>query len=236
MSTPEEGLEKSALLLMTLGSDEASEVLKHLGPREVQKLGMTMAGLPPQPRSRVEAILDELDLHAAKGAPIEPDEAHIREMLTKALGDDRAAHIISRIMHGSDTAGIESLKWMDAATAADLIRNEHPQIIATILVHLEFDQAGEILKQFSDRLRNDVLLRIATLDGVQPIALKELNEALTRMLAAPECLPAPAPPRRPRWGACAMRPRSSTSSAPPPKRRCSTTCASTILICARVRS
>ncbi|HRD33435.1 MAG TPA: flagellar motor switch protein FliG [Rhodocyclaceae bacterium] len=183
MSTPEEGLEKSALLLMTLGSDEASEVLKHLGPREVQKLGMTMAGLPPQPRSRVEAILDELDLHAAKGAPIEPDEAHIREMLTKALGDDRAAHIISRIMHGSDTAGIESLKWMDAATAADLIRNEHPQIIATILVHLEFDQAGEILKQFSDRLRNDVLLRIATLDGVQPIALKELNEALTRMLA-----------------------------------------------------
>lgn len=183
MSTPEEGLEKSALLLMTLGSDEASEVLKHLGPREVQKLGMAMAGLQPQPRSRVESILDELDAHAAKGAPIEPDEAHIREMLTKALGDDRAAHIISRIMQGSDTAGIESLKWMDAATAADLIRNEHPQIIATILVHLEFDQAGEILKQFSDRLRNDVLLRIATLDGVQPIALKELNEALTRMLA-----------------------------------------------------
>ncbi|MBL8444073.1 MAG: flagellar motor switch protein FliG [Zoogloeaceae bacterium] len=183
MSTPEEGLEKSALLLMTLGSDEASEVLKHLGPREVQKLGMAMAGLQPQPRSRVEAILDELDIHAAKGAPIEPDEAHIREMLTKALGDDRAAHIISRIMQGSDTAGIESLKWMDAATAADLIRNEHPQIIATIMVHLEFDQAGEILKQFTDRLRNDVLLRIATLDGVQPIALKELNEALTRMLA-----------------------------------------------------
>lgn len=183
MTTPEEGLEKSALLLMTLGSDEASEVLKHLGPREVQKLGMAMAGLQPQPRSRVEAILNELDAHAAKGAPIEPDEAHIREMLTKALGDDRAAHIISRIMQGSDTAGIESLKWMDAATAADLIRNEHPQIIATILVHLEFDQAGEILKQFTDRLRNDVLLRIATLDGVQPVALKELNEALTRMLA-----------------------------------------------------
>jgi flagellar motor switch protein FliG len=86
-------------------------------------------------------------------------------------------------MQGSDTAGIESLKWMDAATAADLIRNEHPQIIATILVHLEFDQAGEILKQFTDRLRNDVLLRIATLDGVQPVALRELNEALTRMLS-----------------------------------------------------
>ena len=183
MSTPEEGVEKSALLLLTLGSDEASEVLKHLGPREVQKLGMAMASLPPQPRSRVEEVINELEAHCAQGAPIEPDEAHIRDMLTKALGDDRAAHIISRIMQGSDTAGIESLKWMDAATAADLIRNEHPQIIATILVHLEFDQAGEILKQFSDRLRNDVILRIATLDGVQPVALKELNDALTRMLA-----------------------------------------------------
>ncbi len=183
MSTPEEGLEKSALLLLTLGSDEASEVLKHMGPREVQKLGMAMATLPPQPRSRVEAVIDEMEAHCAEGAPIEADQEHIRQMLTKALGDERAGHILARILNGSDTAGIESLKWMDAATAADLIRNEHPQIIATILVHLEFDQAGEILKYFSDRLRNDVVLRIATLDGVQPVALKELNDALTRMLA-----------------------------------------------------
>jgi len=183
MSTPEEGLEKSALLLMTLGADEAAEVLKHLGPREVQKLGMAMAALPSQPRTRVETLITELEVHFDKGAPIEANEEHIRAMLTKALGDDRAGHIISRIMQGSDTAGIESLKWMDATTAADLIRNEHPQIIATILVHLEFDQAGEILKQFTDRLRNDVILRIATLDGVQPVALKELNEALTRMLS-----------------------------------------------------
>ncbi|MGL1833362.1 flagellar motor switch protein FliG [Rhodocyclaceae bacterium SMB388] len=183
MSSAEEGVEKSALLLMTLGADEAAEVLKHLGPREVQKLGMAMAALSAQPRDRVERVIDELEEHFDKGAPIEANEEHIRDMLTKALGDDRAGHIIARIMQGSDTAGIESLKWMDAATAADLIRSEHPQIIATILVHLEFDQAGEILKHFGERLRNDVILRIATLDGVQPIALKELNEALTRMLS-----------------------------------------------------
>lgn len=179
----EEGVEKSALLLLTLGSDEASEVLKHLGPRAVQKLGMAMASMMPQPRSAVEALLDELDEYCDRGAPIEANEDLIRDMLTKALGDDRAGHILARIMNGSDTAGIESLKWMDAATAADLIRNEHPQIIATILVHLEFDQAGEILKHFTDRLRNDVILRIATLDGVQPIALRELNDTLTHMLA-----------------------------------------------------
>jgi flagellar motor switch protein FliG len=104
-------------------------------------------------------------------------------MLTKALGDDRAANLISRILQGGDTAGIESLKWMDAPTVAELIKNEHPQIIATIMVHLEFDHAGEILKHFTDRLRNDVLLRIATLDGVQPTALQELNDALTRILS-----------------------------------------------------
>ncbi|HRP97943.1 MAG TPA: flagellar motor switch protein FliG [Rhodocyclaceae bacterium] len=183
MSGPDEGLEKSALLLLSLGADEAAEVLKHLGPREVQKLGMAMASLPAQARSRVESVINELEEHFELGTPIEASEEHIRNMLTKALGDDRAGHIIARIMQGSDTAGIESLKWMDAVTAADLIRNEHPQIIATILVHLEFDQAGEILKQFTDRLRNDVILRIATLDGVQPIALKELNEALSGTLS-----------------------------------------------------
>jgi len=182
-TSPEEGLEKAALLLLTLGPDEAAEVLKHLGPREVQKLGMKMATMPAQPRSKVEPLLDELEAHASKGAAIQADEAQIREMLTKALGDERAAHLLSRVLSGSDTAGIESLKWMDAATAADLIKNEHPQIIATILVHLEFDQAGEILKHFPERLRNDVVLRIATLDGVQPAALKELNDALTRMLS-----------------------------------------------------
>ncbi|KON80243.1 flagellar motor switch protein FliG [Azoarcus sp. PA01] len=183
MNTPDEGLAKSATLLLALGADHAAEVLKLLGPKEVQKLGTAMASLPSQQRTRVEAVLDQLDEHRLKGAPVEADEEQIRAMLTKALGDERAGHIIARVLQGSDTAGIESLKWMDPLTAADLIKNEHPQIIATILVHLEFDQAGEILKQFPDRLRNDVILRIATLDGVQPTALKELNEALGRMLS-----------------------------------------------------
>lgn len=183
MAGPEEGLEKSAMLLLSLGSDAAAEVLKHLGPREVQKLGHAMAGIKSVPREKAEALIDELESHTEKGSPLSADEDMIRSMLTKALGDDKAANLIGRILQGGDTAGIESLKWMDAATVADLIKNEHPQIIATILVHLEFDHAGEVLKFFSERLRNDVLLRIATLDGVQPTALRELNEAMTRLLA-----------------------------------------------------
>ena len=182
-ANPDDGVEKSAILLLSLGGDEAAEVLKHLGPKEVQKLGHAMAALKAVPRERIEKVLDELEEHAAKGAPVSVDENAIKAMLTKALGDDRAANLISRIMQGGDTAGIESLKWMDAATVADLIKNEHPQIIATILVHLEYDQAGEIIKLFTERLRNDVLLRIATLDGVQPIAIRELNDAMTRLLA-----------------------------------------------------
>jgi flagellar motor switch protein FliG len=171
------------MLLLSLGEDAAAEVLKHLGPREVQKLGHAMAGIKSVPREKVEQLIGEVEAHAAKGAGLSADENMIRAMLTKALGDDKAANLIGRILQGSDTAGIESLKWMDAATVADLIKNEHPQIIATILVHLEFDHAGEILKLFTERLRNDVLLRIATLDGVQPVALRELNEAMMRMMA-----------------------------------------------------
>jgi len=107
-------------------------------------------------------------------------------VLTKALGDDKASVLLSRILGGKDASGIESLKWMDSQSVSELIRNEHPQIIATILVHLERDQACEILGHFTDRLRNDVVLRIATLDGVQPAALRELNDVLTKLLSGNE--------------------------------------------------
>jgi len=110
-------------------------------------------------------------------------DEYVRTVLTKALGDDKAAGLIDRILHGGDSSGIEGLKWMDSPSVADLIKNEHPQIIATILVHLDRDQASEVLGQFAEGLRNDVILRIATLDGIQPSALKELNDVLTKLLS-----------------------------------------------------
>src|SRR6185369_975083 len=183
-ANPEEGLEKAATLLIALGEDQASEVLKHLGPREVQKLGHAMATLRSVPRSKVESVLDEFHKIAEEHSAVHVDtDNYIRSVLTKALGDDKASNLISRILQGGETSGIEGLKWMDAPTVADLIRNEHPQIIATILVHLEHDQASEILNHFTERLRNDVVLRIATLEGIQPAALRELNEAMMRILS-----------------------------------------------------
>ena len=181
---PQIAEDKAALLLLSLGTDEAAEVLKHLGPREVQRVGLAMARLEPQERSAVETLLDELEAHCAKAAPIHADQTRIRAMFTKALGEERAAQFIPWVLRDTDSAAIDGLKWMDAASAAALIRNEHPQIIAAILAHLECDQAAEILRRFGEALRSDVVLRIATLDAVQPMALRELDAVLARMLAS----------------------------------------------------
>lgn len=177
------GVERGAILLLSLGEEEAAEVFKHLGPKDVQKLGAAMAALQNVPRSKVEKVLTDFRQEAETQTGLGGDSGeYIKSVLTRALGSDRAANLIERILHGGDTAGIESLKWMDAGAVAELIKNEHPQIIATVLVHLDRDQASEVLSFFVERLRNDVILRIATLDGIQPTALRDLNEVLTKLL------------------------------------------------------
>ncbi|MFJ5444744.1 flagellar motor switch protein FliG [Methylobacillus methanolivorans] len=183
------GVVKSAVLMLALGEDEAAEVMKYLGPREVQKLGTAMASMKSIGHEQVESVLvsflEEADKNTAIG--LDSDE-YIRSVLTKALGDDKASGLLNRILQTRDSSGIESLKWMDAQTVAEFIKNEHPQIIATILVHLEPDQAAEILGYFTERLRQDAMLRIATLDGIKPTALRELNDVLTKLLSGNESI------------------------------------------------
>jgi len=180
----EDGLTRSAILLMSLGEAQAAEVMKHLGPREVQKLGQTMARLKDISREQIEQVLDAFRTEAEERTTLGVgSDDYVRAVLTRALGSDKAAAIIDRILQGGDTSGIEGLKWMDSPSVAELIKNEHPQIIATILVHLDRDQAAEVMTSFTERLRNDVVLRIATLEGIQPAALRELNEVLTKLLS-----------------------------------------------------
>ena len=180
----DEGINKSAILLMSLGEDNAAEVFKHLGPRDVQKISAAMASLKSVTRDQIKSVMGEFCEHAGGQATLGTASGdYLRNVLKKALGDDRAAPLIDRILQSGDTSGIEGLKWMGAAAVADLIKSEHPQIIATILVHLERDQASEILAQLAEQTRSDVLLRIATLDGIQPAAMKELNDVLTGLLA-----------------------------------------------------
>ena len=179
-----DGVEKSAIFLMTLGESEAAEVLKYLEPKEVQKISSAMMTLKNLNREQIAQVFHDFIVSASSKTTIGMDSNdYIRGMLTKALGNDKAAGLLDRIMHNSDTSGIESLKWMDPGAVAEMIGNEHPQIIATILVHLEPDQAAEILKMLTDRTRNDVLLRISTLDGVQPVALRELNDVLGKLMS-----------------------------------------------------
>ena len=180
----EDGLQDAAILLMSLGEAEAAEVFKHLSPKEVQKLGEAIAKTKTITRDRVDAVVDKFTGVAASQSLLVSDSGdYVRSVLKLALGDDKATLLIDRILQGGDVSGIESLKWMDAMSVAELLRNEHPQIVAAILVHLDYDQAAEVLKHLTERQRNEVMLRVATMEGIQPTALKDLNEVLFQVLA-----------------------------------------------------
>jgi flagellar motor switch protein FliG len=180
----EDGVQDAAILLMSLGEEEAAEVFKHLSPKEVQKLGEAIAKTKAVAREKVDEVVFKFTgIAAAQSLLVNDSGDYVRSVLKRALGDDKAALLIDRILQGGDVSGIESLKWMDPLSVAELLRNEHPQIVAAILVHLDYDQAADILKNLTERQRNEVLLRIATMEGIQPTALKDLNEVLFKALA-----------------------------------------------------
>jgi flagellar motor switch protein FliG len=184
VSMVESGIEDAAIMLMSMGEEQASEVFKHLLPKEVQRLGETIAKLKAVPRERYESVVENfLKLAEAEHMLVADSDEYVRSVLRKALGEEKASLLLERILAGNDVTGIESLKWMEAQAVAELLRNEHPQIVAAILVHLEYDQTSQILKLLPDRMRNEVLMRVATLDGIQPAALKDLNEVLSNMLS-----------------------------------------------------
>ncbi|WP_392586451.1 flagellar motor switch protein FliG [Serratia ureilytica] len=178
------GTDKSAILLMTLGEDRAAEVFKHLSSREVQLLSGTMAGMSQVSHKQLGEILTEFEDDAEQYAALSVNASdYLRSVLVKALGEERGASLLEDILESRETTtGMETLNFMEPQSAADLIRDEHPQIIATILVHLKRGQAADILALFDERLRNDVMLRIATFGGVQPAALAELTEVLNNLL------------------------------------------------------
>jgi flagellar motor switch protein FliG len=182
--TDDRGVEDAAILLMSLGEEQAAEVLKHLSPKEVQRLGEAIARTRAVPNERLEQVIEKFNATSGDNSMLVPDsDQYVKSVLRKALGEDKANLLIDRIIQGGDVSGIETLKWMDGPSVAELLRNEHPQIVAAILVHLDVDQAGAVLKAFNERQRNEVLIRIATLDGIQPAALKDLNEVLGKVLA-----------------------------------------------------
>ncbi|AOV16631.1 flagellar motor switch protein FliG [Acidihalobacter aeolianus] len=178
------GAQRAAILLMTLGEAQAAEILKHMGPREVQKIGSAMAELTGISRSTVSDVLHHfIEIVGDQTALGIGNDDYIRNVLVQALGEDKAGGIMDRILTGHSSRGLDQLKWMDARAIAEVVRLEHPQIIAIVLSHLDSDQAAEVLAHLQDRVRADVILRIATLDVVQPSAIKELDEVLERQFS-----------------------------------------------------
>ena len=174
------GTEKAGVLLLTLGEDVAAQILRHLSPKEVQLVGSTMATMQDISRPMVESVIDNffdtLESQTALGIG---NDNYIRGMLERALGD-KAGSVIDRILLGSGSNGLESLKWMDSKSIAEIIRLEHPQIIAIVLSYLEADAAAAVLAHLPENIRAGILMRIATLDGVQPAAIKELDSIMER--------------------------------------------------------
>ena len=181
----DKGLENAAILLMSLGEEEAAGVFRHLSPKEVQSLGETIARMKSVPRERVDKVLINFSQAASEQNMLVSDtDEYVKAVLRKALGEEKATLLIDRILlNAGQTAGIESLKWMDPVSVGELLRVEHPQIVAALLVHLDFEQAASVLRTFPERQRNEVLVRIATLDGIQPSALADLNDVMGRVLA-----------------------------------------------------
>ncbi|MEQ8234206.1 MAG: flagellar motor switch protein FliG [Gammaproteobacteria bacterium] len=178
-----DGAQKAAVFLMAIGESAAAEVMKHLGPREVQKIGVAMSALeivsPENVQTSINDFMDSVRSHTGIGIG---SEDYIRTVLTNALGEEKASSMIDRILLGGNTKGLESLKWMDARAVVELIRFEHPQIIAIVLSYLDSDQAAEVLALLPENTRADLLMRIATMDGIQPAAMKELNDMLEQQL------------------------------------------------------
>lgn len=180
----EQGLNDAAILLMSLGEQEAGEVLRHLSPREVQKIGETIAKTRAVSRERLGEVADRFITATAGQSLFAADTGdYVRSVMRHALGEEKASILVDRILQTADLSGIENLKWMDAPSVAEVLKLEHPQIVAAILVHLEPEHASAILLQLPDLQRAEVLLRVATLEGIQPAALEDLNEVMFRVLS-----------------------------------------------------
>jgi len=178
------GVERAAILLMTLGESEAAEILKHLGAKDVQKLGRTMAELAGVSREEVRNVLVDFNAAVESGTSVGVGgDEFVRKVLNNALGEEKAAGVLDRISPGGQRKGLEGLKWMDAKQVAEIIRAEHPQIIAIVLSYLEPEQSADVLACLPSEQHADLVMRVATLDGIHPSALQELDDMMERQFA-----------------------------------------------------
>jgi flagellar motor switch protein FliG len=173
------GTQKSAILMMLLGEEEAAEILKNLSPREVQHLGGAMYAVRNTDQQAVNAVLDEFLAIIKKQTSLGLGAGnYIRNILNRALGEDKAQSVLSRITPASSERPIEILDWMDARSIAELLQDEHPQIIALVTSYLDYSQASDVLNLLPEDFQAEIIQRIATLETVDPQALRELEQVM----------------------------------------------------------
>lgn len=179
-----DGIERAAILLLGMGEKNAAEVLKHLEPRQVQKVGMAISNMSSVSKAKMQGVLGEFLNAIEDQTSLTVDaENYLRTILINALGEENAIPFIDRILVSDKDSGLNRLKWLDARLIADVIRNEHPQIIATILIHLDSEQAAEVVNYFTPEKRAEVLLRMCTIDTVKPEAISELGHVIEKQLS-----------------------------------------------------
>jgi flagellar motor switch protein FliG len=184
MTTELQSTRSAAVLLLALGETEAATVLKHLDAKVVQRLGTAMSQLKSASRDEVHEVVGDFVMTMDGQADIKiGSDDYIRNVLTSALGDDKASGIIDRILVGRKTKGLDVLKWMEPRAIAEIVRQEHPQVLAIIVSYLDSDLAAKVLAELPGPVQAEVLLRISQLDGIQPAALVKLDEMIEKQIA-----------------------------------------------------
>mgnify|MGYP001604026001 CR=1 FL=1 len=173
------GTQRAALLLMTLGEQEAAEVLKYMGAKEVQELGTAMASLRNVSREEAGGVLDVFITDVEEQTAFGVDtEGYVRKLLGNAFGESKAEAFLDRIMIGEDAKGLDALKWMSSREVANIVEDEHPQIIAIVVAYLDSAQAAEVIELLPEELRHEIIMRVAKLSDVQQSALAEIENLI----------------------------------------------------------
>jgi len=177
--------QRAAVIMLLLGEQQAADILRFLSPREVQALGAQMVSVADLSQEAVNVVLDDFVVTIKKQTSLGLGTVdYVENVFKRALGDDKAATVLGRIMPGSSSRGMEILRWMDARSIGEMIQNEHPQVIAIILSVVEYDVAADVLNFLPPEVRPEVIQRIALLDTVQPSAMEELESIMQQQFSS----------------------------------------------------
>ncbi|NDH51513.1 MAG: flagellar motor switch protein FliG [Betaproteobacteria bacterium] len=176
--------QRAGILMLLLGEQQASDIIKFLNPKEVQALGTAMVSLADLSQEVVNAVLDEFLTTIKRQTSLGLGTSdYVDKVFRRALGDDKAASVLGRINTGQASKGLEILAWMDARSIADMIRNEHPQVVAIILSVLENEVAADVLNFLPEAVRAETIQRVASLETVQPSAMAELESIMLKQFS-----------------------------------------------------